>query len=37
LAAVALLAAADGREDVGVVTYRTENALFLQARWRPPK
>jgi hypothetical protein len=21
----------------GVATYRTENALFLQARWRPPK
>jgi hypothetical protein len=37
LAAAALLAAAEGREDVGVATYRTENALFMQARWRPPK
>jgi hypothetical protein len=37
LATVALLAAADGREDVGVATYRVENALFLQARWLPPK
>ena len=33
----ALLAAAEGREDVGVATYRAENALFLQARWLPPK
>jgi hypothetical protein len=37
LAAAALLEAAEGREDVGVATYRAENALFLQARWRPPK
>jgi hypothetical protein len=37
LAAVALLAAADGREDIAVATHRAENALFLQARWRPPK
>jgi hypothetical protein len=37
LVAAALLEAAEGREDAGVATYRTENALFLQARWRPPK
>jgi hypothetical protein len=37
LVAAALLEAAEGREDVGVATYRAENALFLQARWRPPK
>jgi hypothetical protein len=35
--AAALLEAAKGREDPGVATYRTENALFLQARWLPPK
>jgi hypothetical protein len=37
LATVALLAAADGREDVGVATHRVEDALFLKARWLPPK
>jgi hypothetical protein len=36
LAAVSLLAAADGREEVATATSRVENALFLQARWRPP-
>jgi hypothetical protein len=30
--AAALLECAEGREDAGVATYRTENALFLQAR-----
>jgi hypothetical protein len=36
LVAAALLEAAEGREDLGVATYHTENALFLQARWFPP-
>lgn len=37
LAAAALLAAAEDGGQVGLATDRTENALFLQARWLPPK
>jgi hypothetical protein len=37
LAAAAVLDAAEGRQDIGMATRRTENALFLQAGWVPPK
>ncbi len=37
LAAAALLYAAENGGAIALATRRTENALFLQARWRPPE
>ena len=36
-AAAALLAAAEDGGQVELATARTENALFMQARWMPPR